>query len=64
MVASKATTNLPPVFRLSLDPPSPVPGCAACAALVAERGKARATGDMSRVSDCNVLLRRHPEHHH
>jgi hypothetical protein len=46
-------------------PPEPVPvaGCAECASLAGLRGGARARGDMSAVSDCNVLLRRHQEAH-
>ncbi|MEU5158661.1 hypothetical protein AB0G74_03485 [Streptomyces sp. NPDC020875] len=62
MVASKATAHFPAVFRPTLDPPSPVPGCTLCAALVVRRGRARAAGDLSRVTDCDVLLRRHPGH--
>ncbi|CAL9440758.1 hypothetical protein [Streptomyces sp. enrichment culture] len=46
-------------------PPEPVPveGCARCGELAALRGRARAGGDLSGVSDCNVLLRRHQEGH-
>ncbi|MGP3991461.1 hypothetical protein [Streptomyces sp. 3N207] len=36
--------------------------CAECARLEREREAARVVGDWSRVSDCVVLLRRHPEH--
>ncbi len=39
---------------------APVPGCGRCAELVADRTAARAVGDLSAVSDANVLLRRHP----
>ncbi|MEW2066284.1 hypothetical protein [Streptomyces sp. NPDC007346] len=43
--------------------PVPVEGCAGCAELATVRGRARAVGDMTTVSDCNVYLRRHPEGH-
>lgn len=43
--------------------PVPVEGCAGCAELAAVRDRARAGGDMTTVSDCNVFLRRHPEGH-
>ncbi|GAA2933826.1 hypothetical protein [Streptomyces enissocaesilis] len=52
----------PPVelpLRLDADP-SPQPGCDVCGALAAERGEARAVGDMSKVSDVNVEIRQHP----
>ena len=47
-----------------MDPePKPVPGCSGCAELAIVRGRARAGGDMTTVTDCNVYLRRHPEGH-
>ena len=36
--------------------------CAECARLEREREAARTVGDWSRVTDCAVLLRRHPDH--
>ncbi len=36
--------------------------CAECAQLEREKGEARKAGDMSRVTDCNVLIKRHPDH--
>ena len=36
--------------------------CAECARLERERESARTAGDWSRVTDCAVLLRRHPDH--
>ncbi|MDJ1133405.1 hypothetical protein [Streptomyces iconiensis] len=36
------------------------PGCDVCGALVEQRENARGRDDMSRVSDCNVEIRRHP----
>lgn len=40
----------------------PIPnfGCDVCQSLGREREEARAAGDMSRVTDCNVEIRRHP----
>ncbi|MFB6898685.1 hypothetical protein [Streptomyces hydrogenans] len=43
--------------------PAPVEGCAGCAELANVRSRARAGGDMTTVSDCNIYLRRHPEGH-
>lgn len=42
--------------------PAPVDGCGRCAELAAGRAVARAAGDLSAVSDANVLIRRHPAH--
>nr|MDX2771564.1 hypothetical protein [Streptomyces europaeiscabiei] len=36
--------------------------CAECAHLEREREAAHKAGNHSRVSDCNVLLKRHPDH--
>ncbi|MEU3137145.1 hypothetical protein ACIOD0_33295 [Kitasatospora albolonga] len=43
--------------------PTPVEGCAGCTELANVRDRARAGGDMTTVSDCNVYLQRHPEGH-
>lgn len=40
-------------------PPTPVAGCIHCDLLAMTRDRARANGDGSGVSDCNVRLRRH-----
>ncbi|MFC4607780.1 hypothetical protein ACFO9E_08120 [Streptomyces maoxianensis] len=54
----------PVVLPLRLDPePAPVPGCAVCRELANVRDRARAGGDVTTVSDCNVYLRRHPAGH-
>lgn len=37
--------------------------CPECARLHDDMDQAQATGDWSRVTDCRVLLRRHPQHH-
>jgi hypothetical protein len=52
----------PPVelpLRLDADPP-PFAHCDVCAALDRERSEARAKGNGSKVSDCNVEIRSHP----
>ncbi|MFB7913554.1 hypothetical protein [Streptomyces sp. NPDC056061] len=58
------TTWQEPVIELphySLpDAPGPVDGCDVCAALADQRAAAQRAGDLSRVVDCNVELRRHP----
>lgn len=43
--------------------PEPAEGCAGCVELANVRDRARAGGDMTTVSDCNVFMRRHPEGH-
>ncbi|GHA85640.1 hypothetical protein GCM10010330_44930 [Streptomyces tendae] len=43
--------------------PTPVDGCAGCAELAKVRGWARAGNDHTTVSDCNVLMARHPDGH-
>ncbi|MGW0832269.1 hypothetical protein [Streptomyces prunicolor] len=39
--------------------PMPVAGCAHCDNVAMERDRARANGDASGRSDCNVRMRRH-----
>lgn len=36
--------------------------CDACARLEREKEEARQAGDLSKVTDCAVLLKRHPDH--
>ncbi|MFF3517968.1 hypothetical protein ACWEO4_37195 [Streptomyces sp. NPDC004393] len=43
--------------------PTPHPGCKVCGALAAERDRAQAVGDFSKVSDCNVEIREHKDAH-
>ncbi|MEU5010395.1 hypothetical protein AB0G35_08885 [Streptomyces sp. NPDC021749] len=40
--------------------PEPNTGCDVCEALARQRVAAYAAGDRSKVSDCNVEIRRHP----
>ncbi len=60
---TQQTAPEPPV-TLGLPPEEPEPSadCTACATLDAQRTEARKAGDMSRVSDCNVRIRRHVDH--
>ncbi|MEU6961619.1 hypothetical protein [Streptomyces chrestomyceticus] len=54
----------PIVLPLPLETaPVPVDGCAGCAELANVRDRARAVGDLTTVTDCNVYLRRHPVGH-
>ena len=39
--------------------PAPPPACEVCQALARQRTEAAASGDHSRVSDCNVEIRNH-----
>ncbi|WP_327732513.1 hypothetical protein OG749_45490 [Streptomyces nojiriensis] len=40
--------------------PQPAPDCPQCAGAANRRADCRRAGDMSGVSDCNVVIRRHP----
>jgi hypothetical protein len=46
-------------LQVPTPPPEPKPGCTLCASLDEQRRKARAEGDYSQVSDCNIRLRNH-----
>lgn len=48
----------PPVLGEPLPTPEPAPGCARCEATAARRATARDAGDWTRVSDCNIEIRR------
>lgn len=43
--------------------PAPHPGCKVCGALAGQRAEAQASGDYSKVSDCNVEIREHKDAH-
>ncbi|MFF0790210.1 hypothetical protein [Streptomyces spiralis] len=49
-----------PPADLFMTAPDPVAGCDVCGALAAEREEARQQGDLSKVSDVNVEIRKHP----
>jgi hypothetical protein len=60
---NKPTTSLRRSVELPLSlnvAPGPFPECDVCGVLDRERRTARARGDMSKVSDCNVEIRQHP----
>lgn len=59
------TTTATPVsylVQMPNTPPQPAPGCATCKDLAERRARARAEGDGSRVSDCNIWIGRHKFH--
>lgn len=53
------TTATSYLLQMPAVPPKPTPCCVVCASLDKQRSKARAAGDYSRVSDCNVRMRAH-----
>jgi len=59
-----STTMSEPVHTgVPLEWPQPAPGCRVCAALAKQRVEAAGAGDQSKVSDCNVEIRRHKDPH-
>lgn len=61
-MTDKATRE--PIDVLPLpEQPDPHPGCKVCGALAGQRDRAQAEGDYSKVSDCNVEIRRHQDPH-
>jgi len=59
-VSLRRTMDPAPPVGEPLRDPVPVAGCSTCQAWAAEREEARASHDWTRVSDCNVHVRRHP----
>jgi hypothetical protein len=57
---SPTTMDQAPVLGLLPPEPDPVAGCETCRQLAWKRRAARAAGNGSGVSDCNVLIRAHP----
>jgi hypothetical protein len=47
-----------PALGEPLPEPEPAPGCANCRGWACRRDIARKAGDLTRVSDCNVMIRR------
>lgn len=47
-----------PVLGVPLPTPEPEPGCSRCDRLAEQRKAARADGNWTRVSDCNIEIRR------
>lgn len=61
MSTKRPTSMADPVYLPDVFPPpdaAPAPGCGRCAKLAEGRTAARAEGDLSAVSDANVLIRR------
>lgn len=60
MTEPKRYPTAPVELPLTLAPePEPTTGCDVCLALDSQRTEARMRGDLSRVSDLNVEIRRH-----
>lgn len=57
---STTTMSDPVYLPLLSDPAQPAEGCDVCEALENERAMARAIGDGSKASDCNVEMQQHP----
>ena len=64
MTEPVTTMEAAPALGEPLPEPDPVPGCAKCARLADERERWRRMGNLTRVSDCNIWMRRHPKHEH
>ncbi|ODA69499.1 hypothetical protein APS67_006303 [Streptomyces sp. AVP053U2] len=47
-----------PLLGMPLTDPDPAPGCTQCRRWARQRQAARAGGDWTQVSDCNVRIRR------
>ncbi|MFI0533559.1 hypothetical protein ACH3XX_26395 [Streptomyces scabiei] len=60
MSSAKTTMAEPVHLAVPKLEPVPVEGCGTCEQLGDQRAEARAAGDLSAVSDCNVGIRRHP----
>ncbi|MYU52157.1 MULTISPECIES: hypothetical protein [Streptomyces] len=56
----KGTMAPEPLVTPPMTDPEPVPHCDVCGALAEQRSSARRAHDMSRVSDLNIEIRRHP----
>ncbi|WP_338683271.1 hypothetical protein QD712_20330 [Streptomyces acidiscabies] len=59
----RTTHDEPFDLPLPSPPPPPVPGCARCAELGRERAQAWRDRDLSKVTDCNVMIRTHDTGH-
>ncbi|MCX5349186.1 hypothetical protein OG901_15630 [Streptomyces mirabilis] len=60
MTEPKRYPTAPVELPLRMDPdPEPTAGCDVCLALEWQRTEARMRGDLSKVSDANVEIRRH-----
>ena len=59
MTSRPATLDSSPFPGFPPREPTPPAGCQVCGDWARQRAEARAEGDKSRVSDMNVLMRRH-----
>ena len=64
MIRRQVMMDGPVYLGMPVPEPDPVPGCDRCERLAAERERWRAAGNDTRVSDCNIWIRRHPKHEH
>jgi hypothetical protein len=60
---TNTTMSAPVDLPLPPRSPTPAPNCLVCTALAKQRAEAAAAGDHSKVSDCNVEIRRHQDPH-
>lgn len=58
MIEPVRTMEDPVHLGIPLPEPDPAPSCEDCQRQARRREAARAAGDLTRVSDCNVLIRR------
>ena len=58
MTTPRDTMDDAPVLGAPLPDAEPAPGCVTCRRWARERDAARRAGNLTRVSDCNVLIRR------
>lgn len=60
-MSERIRTMSPPVhLGMPLAPPAPVVHCAVCNVAANDRRAARDRGDLSAVTDANVVIRQHP----
>lgn len=58
MTTPRDAMDAPPALGVPLPDAEPAPGCANCKGWACRRDIARKAGDLTRVSDCNVMIRR------
>jgi hypothetical protein len=54
----RKTMDEPVALGVPLPDATPAPGCTRCQKWARDRSAARTAGDWTRVSDCNILIRR------
>lgn len=58
MIERRTTMEPAPMLGAPLPDAEPAPGCANCTGWACRRDIARQANDFTRVSDCNVMIRR------